>query len=190
MNKTFKVVFNKARGALMVANEMTSSVQKKGVKTIVAATVVAAIGMGTSAIAANPTSISKDTEITIDYKVPAYQDQTGATVTLADGVKLAINGVTNQHGFFGKEVSVKGNGDLILNSRKGENETKDDIWSSIGENIKDIAVRSIQINSAGYGIYKSFAGTASTFDAETIEVESADTAFYTSSSKDNVIWLS
>ena len=27
MNKTFKIVFNKARGTLMVANELTSSVQ-------------------------------------------------------------------------------------------------------------------------------------------------------------------
>ena len=30
MNNAYKVVFNKARGALMVANEITSSVQKKG----------------------------------------------------------------------------------------------------------------------------------------------------------------
>lgn len=37
MNKTFKVVFNRARGVLMVANEITSSVQKKGTKTVVAA---------------------------------------------------------------------------------------------------------------------------------------------------------
>ena len=29
MNSTFKVVFNKARGALMVVNEITSSVQVK-----------------------------------------------------------------------------------------------------------------------------------------------------------------
>lgn len=32
MNRTFKVVFNKARGALMVANETTCSVQKRGLK--------------------------------------------------------------------------------------------------------------------------------------------------------------
>ena len=41
MNKTFKIVFNKARGALMVANEITGSVQKKGTKTVIAATFVA-----------------------------------------------------------------------------------------------------------------------------------------------------
>ena len=37
MNSTFKVVFNKARGALMVVNEATSSVQAKGTKTVIAA---------------------------------------------------------------------------------------------------------------------------------------------------------
>ena len=43
MNSTFKVVFNKARGALMVVNEVTSSVQAKGTKTVVAAAVATMI---------------------------------------------------------------------------------------------------------------------------------------------------
>ena len=34
MNRNFKVVFSKARGALMVVNEATSSVQAKGTKTV------------------------------------------------------------------------------------------------------------------------------------------------------------
>lgn len=29
MNKTFKVIFNKARGSFMVVNELTSAIQKK-----------------------------------------------------------------------------------------------------------------------------------------------------------------
>ena len=37
MNKNFKVVFSKARNALMVVNEVTSSVQAKGTKTVIAA---------------------------------------------------------------------------------------------------------------------------------------------------------
>ena len=41
MNSTFKVVFNKARGALMVVNEVTSSVQAKGTKTVIATAVTA-----------------------------------------------------------------------------------------------------------------------------------------------------
>lgn len=34
MNKTYKVIFSKVRGALMVCNEITFSVQKKGVKLV------------------------------------------------------------------------------------------------------------------------------------------------------------
>ena len=50
MNRTFKVVFNRARAGLMVANEITSSVQKKGTKTVVA---VAALGLMTMFAQAN-----------------------------------------------------------------------------------------------------------------------------------------
>ena len=46
MNSTYKVVFNKARGALMVVNEVTSSVQNKGSKTVVAAAATATILAG------------------------------------------------------------------------------------------------------------------------------------------------
>lgn len=49
MNSTFKVIFNKARGALMVVNEATSSVQAKGTKTVIAAAVTALMAGGTMA---------------------------------------------------------------------------------------------------------------------------------------------
>ena len=53
MNSTFKVVFNKARGALMVVNEVTSSVQGKGTKTVVAAAVATMLaGVAGTAMAA------------------------------------------------------------------------------------------------------------------------------------------
>ena len=51
MNKTFKVIFNRARGALMVANEITSSVQKKGTKTAVATAVASALFCAMSGVA-------------------------------------------------------------------------------------------------------------------------------------------
>ena len=47
MNKTFKIVFNKARGALMVANELTGSVQKKGT-TLIVASAVSLLCLGTA----------------------------------------------------------------------------------------------------------------------------------------------
>ena len=49
MNKSFKVVFNKARGALMVVNEVTSCVQAKGTKTVIAAAVAALAASGAMA---------------------------------------------------------------------------------------------------------------------------------------------
>ena len=63
MNKSFKVVFNKARGALMVVNEVTSSVQAKGTKTVIAAAVAAlAAGVaGATEIPALPEGVEADT---------------------------------------------------------------------------------------------------------------------------------
>ena len=73
MNTTFKIVFNKARGALMVANEITGSVQKKGMQTIV----VSAISLLTLGIAnATPTVIvAPGTTVTGNVAVGA--DHTG-----------------------------------------------------------------------------------------------------------------
>ena len=52
MNRNFKVVFSKARGALMVVNEATSSVQAKGTKTVIAAAVAAlSLGAGVASAA-------------------------------------------------------------------------------------------------------------------------------------------
>ncbi len=63
MNQTFKVVFNKARGALMVVNEVTSCVQAKGTKTVIAAAVAAlAAGVaGATEIPALPEGVEADT---------------------------------------------------------------------------------------------------------------------------------
>ena len=68
MNNTYKVVFNKARGVLMVANEITSSVQKKGTKTVVAAAVATAVALVSgSALAAKTSDLQSttDQEITV-----------------------------------------------------------------------------------------------------------------------------
>lgn len=58
MNKSYKVVFSKVRGALMVVNEATASVQAKGAKTVIAAAVTALVAGG--AIAAETTSLIPD----------------------------------------------------------------------------------------------------------------------------------
>ena len=51
MNKTFKVIFSKARNALMVVNEATGSVQAKGTKTVIATAIATALMVSGSAMA-------------------------------------------------------------------------------------------------------------------------------------------
>ena len=74
MNKSFKVVFSKARSALMVVNEATSSVQAKGTKTVIAAAAAAMLAGG--AVAAEPTGndaiIGKDASLTVGWVVPDF----------------------------------------------------------------------------------------------------------------------
>ncbi len=67
MNATYKVVFNKARGALMIVNEITSMVQSKGSKTVVAAAVAAVLtGVTSTAMAGEPAPASSKTTVVID----------------------------------------------------------------------------------------------------------------------------
>ena len=56
MNKSFKVVFSKARSALMVVNEATSSIQAKGTKTVIAAAAAAMIAGGAVAATTSTTT--------------------------------------------------------------------------------------------------------------------------------------
>lgn len=84
MNQTFKVVFNKARGALMVVNEVTSCVQAKGTKTVVAAAAVAAMG---SAVAADAV---EDATPPVEEETPVVDTSlwTDKTVSTAETVKV------------------------------------------------------------------------------------------------------
>ena len=119
MNSTFKVVFNKARGALMVVNEITSCVQAKGTKTVVAAAVATMIA-GVAGTAMANTTANKNTntvytkeqatevakiasfenyvpdEFTIQgtetkYKSGAVYIRSAQTVNFVEGVKFLNN---------------------------------------------------------------------------------------------------
>lgn len=89
MNTNFKVVFNKARGALMVANEITSSVQAKGTKTVVAAAVAAVMaGVAGTAMAADPDPVAVTGAIV----------NSGVTLAQKDGVVDATGVVDSTTG--------------------------------------------------------------------------------------------
>lgn len=116
MNATFKVVFNKARGALMVVNEVTSSVQAKGTKTVVA---VAAAAAMTSAMAADAEPVAPpaeeeapvvDTSLWTDKTVSSAE-----TVKAGDTVKIH-SAVIGQGG----SLIVQGNVDRDPTEVNGE----------------------------------------------------------------------
>lgn len=89
MNTNFKVVFNKARGALMVANEITLSVQAKGTKTVVAAAVAAVMaGVAGTAMAADPDPVAVTGAIV----------NSGVTLAQKDGVVDATGVVDSTTG--------------------------------------------------------------------------------------------
>lgn len=116
MNSTFKVVFNKARGALMVVNEVTSSVQGKGTKTVVAAAVAAMIaGVSGSAMAADADTVinATDTALKATFTKAAQQaDVKGSLIGTSNNGKLVLKNVTN------KDMYAAGSLDLTASSKE------------------------------------------------------------------------
>lgn len=114
MNSTFKVVFNKARGALMVVNEVTSSVQGKGTKTVVAAAVAAMIaGVSGSAMATETDTEIKatDTALRATFTKAETQDNVASSLIGTSGDKLVLKNVTN------KGMYAAGSLDLTASSK-------------------------------------------------------------------------
>lgn len=83
MNTIYRVVFNRTRGVLMVANEITSSVQAKGSKTVVATAVAAALSCGT---AFAQEYVDKTVEAENNATLQALVSKTGESLELTGDV--------------------------------------------------------------------------------------------------------
>lgn len=134
MNKSFKVVFNKARGALMVVNEVTSSVQAKGTKTVIAAAVatLAAGVAGATEIPEIPEGVKADTVEVTDWKDIDSQNvfETGAQkIVMFHTVKdqksfegdlwvVSKNAATSAKGFYvnGEKADFINEGNIYITS--------------------------------------------------------------------------
>ena len=92
MNKSFKVVFSKARSALMVVNEATSSVQAKGTKTVIAAAAAAMIAGG--AMAEPGATTTTKTDVTNVNLVAGSSISLVVNDTSASRTKTTISGIT------------------------------------------------------------------------------------------------
>ena len=124
MNRTFKVVFNKARGSVMVANEATRSVQKKGTKLLVA-TAVASVLSCSSAFAVDYSSNSGDV---------GYDKATAGEARVFEGETLNIKATgenTQTYGLLatGDKSSFTNKGEINLNLAQ-ENAAK--FWKTKG----------------------------------------------------------
>lgn len=124
MNRTFKVVFNKARGSVMVANEATRSVQKKGTKLLVA-TAVASVLSCSSAFAVDYSPNSGD---------DGYKKATADEALVFEGETLNITATgenTQTYGLLatGDKSSFTNKGEINLNLAQ-ENAAK--FWKTKG----------------------------------------------------------
>ena len=136
MNKSFKVVFSKARSALMVVNEATSSVQAKGTKTVIAAAAAAMLA-GSAMAAATPASeafIGDGSSAVITSKIEgagtsatATQNNVFTEVYASTTDKTAANKLDGINKTYGADTKLQmvGNGtlDIIATDKSSESTT-------------------------------------------------------------------
>ena len=112
MNRTFKVVFNRARAGLMVANEIISSVQKKGTKTVVA--------VGVAMLVASGAVLAEDIPYSQDSGNKGYESATTESKVFSsdDVLKMTITGTdTRAYGLLatGKDATYTNQGKIEVN---------------------------------------------------------------------------
>ena len=149
MNSTFKVVFNKARGALMVVNEVTSSVQAKGTKTVIAAAVASLVAG--AAMAADTTALTvnwaEDTAVEV---VAGKKLDVAITAAEQNNANTTVKTVTVSGG----EMNVTAGNRLI---NHGLADTK-------------FIVNSGKVTVSG----KNIGGVASTIDSDVVEINGGE----------------
>ena len=183
MNSTFKVVFNKARGALMVVNEVTSSVQAKGTKTVIATAVTAL--MAGSALAASvipevPSDVTVTTANTAWDKVQAdgqyHFKNEGAQGALLKArmpslaasfgcPRLVITGLNVN----GKDVVVTNKGEIYVTTGKDGVEWKNE--AILADNSAKVVNAGRIVVKNAYGMRVGTQATATIENAGTIIVE-------------------
>ena len=136
MNKSFKVVFSKARSALMVVNEATSSVQAKGTKTVIAAAAAAMLA-GSAMAAATPATeafIGDGSSAVITNKIEgaaatATSNNVFTEVYTSTTEKTPANKLDGTHQTYGTSTKLQmvGNGtlDIIATDKSSESATGD-----------------------------------------------------------------
>lgn len=156
MNQTFKVVFNKARGAFMVVNEVTSCVQAKGTKTVIAATLTVVAG---AAFAADfPDAVHDMNNVVFEGPVEeTFENDSGlkAFVLPGDDGKASITNSTVKNVTLTlQETGGNPNAAILISRGSAEKNNSATVSGSTFENINLISN-----GKSGNGVHGSVIGT-------------------------------
>lgn len=152
MNKTYKIVFNRARKAMMVANELTHSAQKTGTKVLVTSSLLLLTGTAIATPAVYTSDYSSDDDLTFSQTIlPGAGGQLNGILAHKENTKVALTGtsltvdlVTNAS--WTNQPSAYTFTGICAGALKGENGAKLALGSDKTNNI------SISVNTKGTGI--------------------------------------
>ena len=154
MNKTFKIVFNKVRGALMVGNELTSSVQscacQKLQTNVTVAILLSALSANTFAVTSSVSNFSENGNEPEDKGGSGY-----ASLVLgndASDITSIINSVYDDNSKYSVRASYSGNVIIDGSSIFLQNAVESSVsaYKSSSINIGSTNTKSIDIKSGGW----------------------------------------
>ena len=166
MNRNFKVVFSKARGALMVVNEATSSVQAKGTKTVIAAAVAAlSLGAGVASAAGvqyDSAEIGSGASLTVNADGNTPSGVVGTKTDSTTGVSTTGT-MTKEDTFASTGAYTLSGGELIINGTTFDGKVAEDTDAkkANGTITLNSVAKSGTVNGASY---TAIAGTFSKLD--------------------------
>ena len=191
MNRNFKVVFSKARGALMVVNEATSSVQAKGTKTVIAAA-VAALSLGAGVASAADSQTFDNVQLNANTTLTITKGESGLIYTPTDTVTGTVGSETDQtfaakgdslNSTQGQEADVILNGGDFAVDASGASEAMEVTVGQLGiqkatqEGEKDVGTGAGNITLTANSVAAKETPVALTLNASSIDLQAGTIAF-------------
>ncbi len=191
MNRNFKVVFSKARGALMVVNEATSSVQAKGTKTVIAAA-VAALSLGAGVASAADSQTFDNVQLNANTTLTITKGESDLIYTPTGTVTGTVGSETDQtfaakgdslNSTQGQEADVILNGGDFAVDASGASEAMEVTVGQLGiqkatqEGEKDVGTGAGNITLTANSVAAKETPVALTLNASSIDLQAGTIAF-------------
>ncbi len=166
MNRTFKILFNRARGTMMVTNEATRSVSKGTTKAVIAVAIASALSLGTAF--AEDFSYSyegSDSKAYVGYSSTSVESPE-LQLNESDTLTMAITGKgTRAHGLLADGVGSVYTNYGTINTNVASSETASPFWQTkammANNGGKAVNEGTINITNA-YGMTVGTGGTGNT----------------------------